>query len=61
MAGAIVNREKLDAGVKARVRGDFAFRALVLALSLLATIPLVLILVFIIVRGASSINWQFLT
>jgi phosphate transport system permease protein len=50
-----------DAAVAARVRGDFAFRALVLVLSLLATIPLVLILVFIIVRGASSINWQFIT
>jgi phosphate transport system permease protein len=33
----------------------------VLALSLVATIPLLLILVFIIVRGASSINWQFMT
>jgi phosphate transport system permease protein len=32
-----------------------------IALSLLATIPLILILVFIIVRGASSINWQFIT
>jgi phosphate transport system permease protein len=50
-----------DSGVAARVRGDFAFRALVLALSLIATIPLLLILVFIAVRGASSINWQFIT
>jgi phosphate transport system permease protein len=54
-------REKLDTGVAARLRGDAAFRGLVLALSFLATIPLILILAFIIVRGASSINWQFLT
>jgi phosphate transport system permease protein len=33
----------------------------VLGLSLLATIPLALILIFVAVRGASSINWQFLT
>jgi phosphate transport system permease protein len=53
--------DRQDSGVAARVRGDFAFRALVLALSLIATIPLLLILVFIAVRGASSINWQFIT
>jgi hypothetical protein len=52
---------KQDAGVQARLRGDAAFRGLVLALSLIATIPLILILLFIILRGASSINWQFLT
>ena len=32
-----------------------------LALSLIATVPLILILAFIIARGASSINWAFLT
>jgi len=52
---------RLDPAVAARVRGDFVFRALVLVLSLVATIPLLLILVFIIVRGASSINWQFIS
>jgi phosphate transport system permease protein len=52
---------RLDPAVAARVRGDFVFRALVLVLSLVATIPLLLILAFIIVRGASSINWQFIT
>ena len=51
----------LPAGIRARLRGDVAFRGLVLFLSLLATVPLLLILVFVIVRGASSINWQFLT
>ncbi|MGA2640378.1 MAG: phosphate ABC transporter permease PstA [Spirochaetia bacterium] len=56
-----LSQKSLDARVASRVRGDTAFRALVLALSLLATIPLVLILVFIIIRGASSINWQFIT
>ncbi|MGA2976675.1 MAG: phosphate ABC transporter permease PstA [Spirochaetia bacterium] len=50
-----------DAGVRGRLRKDAAFRGLVLGLSLLATIPLVLILIYIIIRGASSINWQFLT
>jgi phosphate transport system permease protein len=55
------SRGPRDSGVAARMRGDFAFRALVLTLSLIATIPLLLILVFIVVRGASSINWQFIT
>jgi phosphate transport system permease protein len=32
-----------------------------LALSALATVPLLLILVYVAVKGASSINWQFLT
>jgi phosphate transport system permease protein len=52
---------KMDAGVAARLRGDRAFRALTLALSFIATIPLALILVYIVVKGASSISWQFLT
>ena len=51
----------MDPTVRARLRGDVAFRATVLALSLIATLPLLLILVFIIIKGASSINWQFLT
>jgi phosphate transport system permease protein len=55
------NGRRLDPAVRARLRQDFAFRGLVLALSLLATVPLVLILAFIAVRGASSINWAFLT
>ena len=50
-----------NARVASRLRSDKAFRALILAVSLLATVPLMLILAFIIVRGASSINWQFLT
>ena len=54
-------RGKLDAGVAARLRGDAAFRALTLVLSFIATVPLALILVYIVVKGASSINWQFLT
>jgi phosphate transport system permease protein len=47
--------------VRWRLRSDRLFRGAVLALSLLAVLPLALILLFIIVRGASSINWQFLT
>jgi len=50
-----------DPKIGARLRGDVAFRSMVLALSLIATLPLLLILLFIIIRGASSINWQFLT
>ncbi len=52
---------KSDPAVRARLRGDVSFRALVLVLSIIATVPLLLILLFIIIRGASSINWQFLT
>jgi phosphate transport system permease protein len=52
---------RLDTGVASRLRGDAAFRAATLALSLVATVPLALILIYIVVRGASSINWQFLT
>lgn len=54
-------RGRVGAGVAARLRGDLAFRVLVLALSLIAVVPLALILVYIIAKGASSINWQFLT
>ncbi len=50
-----------EASLQRRLCGDKAFKAGVLALSLLATVPLVLILAFIVARGASSINWQFLT
>lgn len=51
----------MRADVRGRIRGDAAFKGGVLALSLLAVLPLVLILGFIIVRGASSVNWHFLT
>jgi phosphate transport system permease protein len=47
--------------VAGRLRADTAFRWVVLALSLAATAPLLLILGFIAARGASSINWAFLT
>ena len=42
-------------------RGGQRLSGRVLALSLVAVVPLALILLFIIVRGASSINWHFLT
>jgi phosphate transport system permease protein len=51
----------LDGALRGRLRGDKAFLGGVLVISLLATLPLLLILIFIIARGASSINWQFLT
>jgi phosphate transport system permease protein len=50
-----------ESRVRGRLRSDDAFRGLVLGASLLATVPLLFILAFIIVRGASSINWAFLT
>jgi phosphate transport system permease protein len=50
-----------ESRVRRRLRSDDAFRGLVLGVSLLATVPLLFILAFIIVRGASSINWAFLT
>jgi phosphate transport system permease protein len=56
-----VGARREDAVLRARLRGDAAFKGLVVGLSLLATVPLALILLFIVVRGASSINWQFLT
>jgi phosphate transport system permease protein len=61
MASPTPNRSPLDRGITGRLRGDVAFRAATIALSLVATIPLVLILVYIAVKGASSINWRFLT
>jgi phosphate transport system permease protein len=50
-----------EASLKSRLRGDKAFRAGMMALSFVATVPLALILVYIIVRGASAINWHFIT
>ncbi len=50
-----------DRRLRRRLRGDNLFRAGVMALSLLATLPLLVILGFVVVRGASSINWRFLT
>jgi phosphate transport system permease protein len=55
------SRVKPEASVAARLRGDVAFRVLMLALSFIAIVPLALILIYIVVKGASSINWQFLT
>ena len=55
------NARRRDPALRRRLRQDFAFRGLVLSLSLLATLPLVLILFYIVLRGASSINWAFLT
>ena len=51
----------LDASVAARLRGDVGFRGSMVVLSFIATVPLALILVYIVVKGASSINWHFIT
>ncbi len=50
-----------ETSLRGRLRADKAFRAGLLALSLLATAPLAFILVFLVVRGASSLSWSFLT
>jgi phosphate transport system permease protein len=50
-----------ELSLQRRLRADKGFKAGLLALSLLATVPLAFILVFIIARGASSIDWNFLT
>jgi phosphate transport system permease protein len=50
-----------ESAVAGRLRRDKVFMGGMLALSLIATVPLILILAFIIARGASSINWAFLT
>jgi phosphate transport system permease protein len=49
-----------DRVLRGRLRGDKAFMGGMLAISFIAVVPLLLILAFIIIRGASSINLQFL-
>jgi phosphate transport system permease protein len=50
-----------DIELEVRIRRDRAFSGIMIALSLLAVFPLAIILGTIIVRGASSINWRFIT
>ncbi len=50
-----------ETSLTVRMARNRAFFFLMLALSLLAVLPLALILVYVIVRGASSITWTFLT
>ena len=52
---------RVPADVRGRMRRDGAFRGVIILLSVLAIVPLFFILGFIAVRGASSINWRFLT
>jgi phosphate transport system permease protein len=47
--------------VEVRIRRDRAFLGAMIVLSLLAVLPLLLIISFVVVRGASAINWKFLT
>ncbi len=61
MATAPVPRRAIPPDVRSRMRGNGAFRGAVVGLSALAVVPLFFILGYIGVRGASSINWQFLT
>ena len=61
MSLAGLSKGRLSADVRARLGRDHAFRGLVIGLSLVAIVPLFFILGYIAVRGASSINWQFLT
>jgi phosphate transport system permease protein len=50
-----------EIAVGARIRRDKAFMGGIIALSLLAILPLAFILGFVVIRGASSVNWRFLT
>lgn len=50
-----------DGRLRRRLRGDALFRGGVVALSLLATLPLLLILGFVVVHGAAALDWRFLT
>ena len=45
---------------KGRLRADSGFKIFVLAISCICAIPLLLILYFIIQKGITSINWDFL-
>jgi phosphate transport system permease protein len=47
--------------VGSRIRRDKAFLGGMIGLSLAAVLPLLLILGFVVVRGASSVNWAFLS
>jgi phosphate transport system permease protein len=47
--------------VGSRIRRDRAFLGGLIGLSLAAVLPLLLILAFVVVRGASSVNWAFLS
>lgn len=48
-------------GIGLRHAKNHAFRAVVIALAFLSTVPLFLIFFFIFREGISSVNWQFLT
>lgn len=50
----------MSASIPARIRGDRAFTTGVAALTALAVTPLVLIVAYVVVRGAAAIDWQFL-
>lgn len=50
----------MSASIPARIRGDRAFTAGVVALTALAVAPLVLIVTYVVVRGAAAVDWQFL-
>jgi phosphate transport system permease protein len=49
-----------DRSIPSRIRGDRAFTAGVGILAGLAVVPLVVIVVYVLVRGGAAINWCFL-
>ncbi len=51
----------VQSDLRARMLKNRLFTAGMIALSALAVAPLVFILAYIVIRGASSINWTFLT
>jgi len=48
-------------GVTGRVIKDYSFRGVIIVLCLLSILPLLLILIYIVKQGISSVNWGFLT
>ncbi len=47
--------------IRSRIRGDRAFTAGIGVLAGLAVVPLVVIVVYVLVRGGAAIDWRFLT
>lgn len=51
----------MDARLKIRTFKSSLFKAIILVLAFMVTIPLVIILIYIAKQGAGQVNWHFLT
>ena len=51
----------MEARLKLRNTKSILFKAIVIFFAFLVTIPLIVVLLFIIKQGAMQINWHFLT